>query len=226
MKTLQEVDDVVLDFSRQQRIGLPEAVLCEGKTAPQLVRILQLCEQNKTAMLLTRLSSEAFRLLPGKWKKSLDFDPVSRTAFFRKPQMAAGVSRVAIVSAGSSDTRVVLECQRTLAFAEHPCTVIQDVGVAGLWRLQKRLKEIAAHPIVIVVAGMDAALPSVVGGLVAGALIGVPTSTGYGVATGGHTALHSMLASCAQGIAVMNIDNGYGAACSALRMLNSFERLR
>ena len=98
--------------------------------------------------------------------------------------------------------------------------------MAGLWRLTDRLDEIRAHPVVIVVAGMDAALASVVGGLVAGPVICVPTSVGYGVAAGGRAALDAMLASCAPGLSVCNIDNGYGAACAALRLLNAARRLR
>ena len=100
---------------------------------------------------------------------------------------------------------------------------IYDVGVAGIWRLMERVPEIIRHPVVIAVAGMDAALVSVLGGLVPGVLIAVPTSTGYGVANRGETALHAALASCAPGVAVVNIDNGYGAACAALRALRAFD---
>ncbi|MBL8704068.1 MAG: AIR carboxylase family protein, partial [Rhodospirillales bacterium] len=101
---------------------------------------------------------------------------------------------------------------------------IADVGVAGLWRLTARLDEIRRHKVVIVAAGMDAALPSVLGGLVAAPVIAVPTSVGYGVAVGGQTALNAALASCAPGVTVVNIDNGYGAACAALRILNRTKR--
>ena len=131
----------------------------------------------------------------------------------------AGQARVAIVSAGTSDQPVCREAARTLAYHGHPSAEIGDVGVAGLWRLMDRIDEIRTYPVVIVVAGMDAALPSVVGGLVPGLVIAVPTSTGYGVAKGGATAMAAMLASCAPGVTVVNIDNGYGAACAALRAL-------
>jgi NCAIR mutase (PurE)-related protein len=96
-----------------------------------------------------------------------------------------------------------------------------DVGVAGLWRLMQRIEELRRVPVVIAVAGMDAALPTVLAGLVPGVVIAVPTSVGYGVAGGGHTALHALLASCAQGITVVNIDNGFGAACAAVRILGA-----
>ena len=114
------------------------------------------------------------------------------------------------------------EAQRTLAWYGEPAAEFHDVGVAGLWRLTERLEEIRRYPVLIVAAGMDAALASVVGGLVRGCVIGLPTSVGYGVASGGRTALDAMLASCAPGLAVVNIDNGYGAACIALRMLRAF----
>ena len=103
---------------------------------------------------------------------------------------------------------------------------IADVGVAGLWRLLERIEEIRSSPVVIVAAGMDAALVSVVGGLVSGAVIALPTSVGYGVARGGATALRAALASCAPGVSVVNIDNGYGAACAALRIANAVVRSR
>ena len=116
---------------------------------------------------------------------------------------------------------VAREAARTLRHAGHGCIEIHDIGVAGLWRLLDRVDELKTYPVVIVAAGMDAALPSVLGGLVPGAIIAVPTSAGYGVAAGGTTALHSMLASCAAGITVVNIDNGYGAACAALRIFGA-----
>jgi NCAIR mutase (PurE)-related protein len=126
---------------------------------------------------------------------------------------------VAIVVAGTSDLFVSREAARTLAYYGVPALEVTDVGVAGLWRLLERVEEIRRMAVVLVVAGMDAALPTVVGGLVPGLVIGVPTSVGYGVATGGHSALNAILASCAPGVAAVNIDNGYGAACVALRAL-------
>jgi NCAIR mutase (PurE)-related protein len=125
-----------------------------------------------------------------------------------------------VVAAGTADAGVATEAQRTLRHAGVDAVVIADVGVAGLWRLLERIDEIRLAPAVIVVAGMDAALISVVGGLVPGSVIGVPTSVGYGVAAEGMAALHAALASCAPGVVVVNIDNGYGAACAALRITN------
>lgn len=125
-----------------------------------------------------------------------------------------------MVTAGTSDLSVALEANRTLKFSGVSTSLFSDVGVAGIHRLFDRLEEIKAHDVVIAVAGWDAALASVLGGLVAHPVIAVPTSVGYGVAKDGHTALNSMLASCGQGILVANIDNGFGAACGAIRILN------
>ena len=147
----------------------------------------------------------------------LEFDPLSRTAILGQPHRALLAAPVAIVMAGTSDLPVGREAARTLAFAGQPYREYTDVGVAGLWRLLERIEDIRSSPVVIVAAGMDAALVSVVGGLVSSAVIALPTSVGYGVAQGGATALHAALASCAPGISVVNIDNGYGAACAALR---------
>ena len=127
---------------------------------------------------------------------------------------------VAIVSGGSSDVPVACESLKTLEYYGVSSLMISDVGVAGLWRLTERLEEIREHRVVICVAGMDAALPTVLGGLISSAIIAVPTSVGYGMVKDGETALRSLLVSCAPGISVVNIDNGYGAACAAIRILN------
>jgi NCAIR mutase (PurE)-related protein len=142
------------------------------------------------------------------------------------PGSVARPAPVGIVAAGTSDAAVAREAARTLEFNGVASSLFIDVGVAGLWRLTRALPAIAAHPVLIAVAGMDAALPTVLGGLVGALIIAVPTSVGYGVAAGGRTALDAILASCAPGIPVMNIDNGYGAACAALRALQALEALR
>jgi NCAIR mutase (PurE)-related protein len=152
----------------------------------------------------------------------MDYDAVSRTGYFGLVAIPQAKPRIAVVTAGTSDVPVAREIARTLNYYGEGCIEIADVGVAGLWRLLDRVSDIRDKAVVIVVAGMDAALPSVVGGLVSGAVIAVPTSVGYGVAEGGTTALHAALASCAPGVVVVNIDNGYGAACAALRIVNLF----
>lgn len=214
-------DDYTPDRDRRARMGLDEAVFCGSKTAAQIDTILTDAREHDTCLLLTRLESAKYEALGKAWHASLDYDPLSRTAILGTLPALPGIApRVAAVTAGTSDVAVAREAVRTLRHAGHACTEIHDVGVAGLWRLMQRTEELRSYPVLIVAAGMDAALPSVVGGLVSGAIIAVPTSAGYGVAEGGTTALHSMLASCAPGISVVNIDNGYGAACAAIRILN------
>ena len=208
--------EFVLDELRTGRLGFGEAVYCAGKSAEQIANIIV---SASVPMLLTLLSPEKFAALPPGQRASLDYDPDSRTAFSGAPAPLAGPSAIAVVTAGTSDVAVAREAIRTLRFSGREAALIADVGVAGLWRLMRRLDELRRMKVLIVAAGMDAALPSVVGGLVPGVIIAVPTSVGYGVAAGGHTALNSILASCAPGIVTVNIDNGYGAACAALRVL-------
>lgn len=213
-------DAITLDLERRARIGIEEAVLCAGKTPGQVAEILRRAEEAGASLLLTRLDEGQRDALPDALVERIDYEALSRTGVFGTVAAPAGEARVAIVSAGTSDQPVSREAARTLAYHGHATVEIGDVGVAGLWRLLERIDEIRAFPIVIVAAGMDAALPSVLGGLVPGLVIAVPTSTGYGIAQGGSTAMRAMLASCAPGIAVVNIDNGYGAACAALRALS------
>jgi len=201
---------------------MPEAVLCGTKTVQQVVSIAgELVATTTEPRLFTRLTDEQLAALPPDVVDRLDDDRLSRTAMLNGvlPQRPG---RVVVVAAGTSDASVAVEAARTLTFSGIRCQTIVDVGVAGLWRLEARLDEIRAADIVIAVAGMDAALVSVLGGLVAAPVIAVPTSVGYGVASGGTAALHSSLASCAQGVTVVNIDNGFGAACAAVRMLSLF----
>jgi hypothetical protein len=211
-------EDVVPDLRRAARIGLPEAIFCQGKSADQLASIIAAAAGN---LLLTRLSTETLQALPTSSRQRLDYDPLSRTAFLGDAPVAPGPARIAVVTAGTCDLPAAAEAIRTLRFHGQTALRVADVGVAGLWRLMARIEELRAFPVLIVAAGMDAALPSVLGGLVPGALIALPTSVGYGVAASGTTALHAALASCAPGIAVVNIDNGYGAACAALRILGA-----
>jgi len=211
--------EVKLDLERGDRIGLGEAVLAEPKSVAQLTTILERTTVAGRPILLTRLTAEQLAALAPEWRARLDHDPVSRTAFLGSVAEPSGAARVAVVSAGTSDEPVAAEAARTLAFAGVPAICIGDVGVAGLWRILERVDELRALDVVIVAAGMDGALPTVVAGLVPGLVIAVPTSVGYGVAQHGRAALAANLASCAPGLVVVNVDNGYGAACAALRAL-------
>ncbi len=211
------------DRAREARIGFGEAVFCESKSADQIAAILHEVGDD-TPILLTRLEAQKADALPRALRDRLDFDALSRTAYLRVRCPLHETARVAVLSAGTSDLPVAQEAVRTLGFHGEPSQTHHDVGVAGLWRLEACLDDIRAMPVVIVTAGMEGALVSVVAGLVPGVVIALPTSVGYGAAEGGRTAMFSALTSCAPGIAVVNIDNGYGAACAALRHLNMLDR--
>ncbi len=214
--------EIILDEDRRARVGVEEAIFCAQKTAAQVSKIVEM-SVSPMRRLFTRVSRETFEALPADIQDRLRFDEVSRTAVLGEEQAVTGPPRAAIVSAGSSDAPVVAEAAQTLRYHGRDCTILSDVGVAGLWRLLERVEEIGKYPVVIAVAGMDAALPTVLGGLVPSCIIGVPTSTGYGAARNGETALAAMLSSCAPGLTVTNIDNGYGAAIAALRILRALD---
>lgn len=213
--------DFEFDYARADRIGIEETVLSAGKSGEQIAEILLEVLTKTGGALLTRLESKVLGQLPPQLRDNIDYEPLSRTAFFGVLRPIQPGAKVAIVAAGTSDMPVVLEAARTLRHAGVDSELIADVGVAGLWRLTNQLETIRRYPIVIAVAGMDAALASVLGGLVAAPIICVPTSVGYGAAENGRTALNAMLSSCAPGLTVCNIDNGYGAACAALRILRT-----
>jgi NCAIR mutase (PurE)-related protein len=214
------VNDFDLDLLRAERIGLDEALFCSGKTLTHLVRIVETVIEAGRPMLLTRLGDSVHASLEERIRERLDYDPVSRTAFLGRLRPSREIARVAVVCAGTSDLPVSREAVRTLEYYGETVSQFNDVGVAGLHRLLDRIAAIRTHEVIIAVAGMDAALVSVLGGLVRSPVIAVPTSVGYGAARNGETALSASLSSCAQGVTVVNIDNGFGAACAALRILN------
>jgi NCAIR mutase (PurE)-related protein len=208
------------DWQRQARTGVGEAVFCAAKSPAQIAAIVALAEEARASLLLTRLSAAQFAALPQAAR--LDYDALSETAILDHGLPPPLPSPVGIVCAGTSDMRVGREAARTLAFHGHAAPLLADVGVAGLWRLIDRAEEIRQWRIVIAVAGMEGALFSVVAGLVPGLVIAVPTSVGYGVSQGGKAALSSALASCAPGVVAVNIDNGFGAAAAAIKLLKAF----
>lgn len=211
---------ILFDHGRTARIGLPEAVFCEGKSNETLVELLsRFGKGSGHPILFTRLAPDAFAQVPEAIREAYDYHPLSRTAFGDTLERKSK-GKVAVISAGTADSFVAWEAARTLAYLGIAYGIFEDCGVAGLWRLTERLEEINAADAVIVVAGLDAALLSVMGGLTHKPIFGVPTSVGYGVAQQGKTALASMLSSCAPGVGIMNIDNGYGAACAAARVVN------
>ncbi|WP_413874591.1 nickel pincer cofactor biosynthesis protein LarB [Albidovulum sp.] len=213
--------EVRLDFERVERVGFDEAILCARKSDAQLATIMDDLLSGGAGALMTRLEPEVFTRFQNSHRERTSFDPVSRTGYFNHvPHANPDLPPVAVVSAGTSDMPQAAEALRTLAYFGVPTRQFIDIGVAGLWRLLERVDELRRFPVVIAVAGMDGALPSVLGGLIPGAIICLPTSTGYGVSRGGETALNAALASCAPGLSVVNIDNGYGAACAAFRIAN------
>lgn len=213
--------DVRFDWLRGVRTGVPEVVFSEGKPLPTLLRILAEAKGRGQPLLLTRLTPDVAAQLVAAGAPSLDFDPLSRTAFLGQPRPPRHPGAAAVVCAGSSDLPVAYEAARTLHFLGAPGPTYADVGVAGLWRLLEIAGELRRYRVIVAVAGMEGALFSVLAGLVPGIVIAVPSSVGYGVGRGGHAALASALSSCAPGVVTVNIDNGFGAAAAAVKMLST-----
>ena len=206
-----------LDLDRTRRIGLPEAVYAAGKSPDQCVEIIaRLLEEHDGPIVVTRTTAEhreaLTSLAPGSvWSDTLTWR--------HAPVLPAGP--VVVVSGGTSDQPVVDEAVGTLTALGASTRVVRDVGVAGLHRLMNSLDQLEGASVVLAVAGMEGSLPTVLAGLIAPPIIAVPTSTGYGSSFEGITALLSALSSCAPGLTVVGIDNGYGAACAAMRILHA-----
>lgn len=217
------VDDLgfaTLDQHRALRQGYPEVVFGQGKTPEQVTAICARLAGHGDGFLVTRAAPDVLDALRGAWPK-VERNDLARTALLRPhTPRAVGTRTVAIVTAGTSDLPVAEEAAVTLDAVGHPVLRVTDVGVAGIHRVLARRDALHEAAVVIVVAGMDGALPSVVGGLARGPVIAVPTSVGYGAAFGGLAPLLTMLNSCAAGVVVCNIDNGFGAAIAATRILD------
>jgi NCAIR mutase (PurE)-related protein len=201
------------DREREARTGVPEVVYGPGKTSAHLRQIF---EDSTELRIASRLSDDQMEVL----SELATIYPEARMAV-RNAREKREMPVVPILTAGTADIPVALEAATTLEAMGVPIATHFDVGVAGIHRLQSVLPELASARVCIVVAGMDGALPAVVAGLLRAPVIGVPTSVGTGVAQGGMVALNTMLASCSPGIAVVNIDNGFGAACLALKILGN-----
>jgi NCAIR mutase (PurE)-related protein len=210
-----------VDHHRALRQGIPEVVLGEGKTADQIVGVAEELIRVGQRVLVTRLSAEKAAEVRARLPL-LEYLPAARIARYRADAPAAPSAEfVAVVTAGTSDIPVAEEAAETLAMCDVRAERIYDVGVAGLHRLTAQLDHLRQARALIVVAGMEGALASVVGGLVAAPVIAVPTSIGYGVSLGGLTALFGMLSSCAAGVTAVNIDNGFGAAMAVVRLVKA-----
>ncbi|MDG2303644.1 MAG: nickel pincer cofactor biosynthesis protein LarB [Candidatus Binatia bacterium] len=204
-----------VDHHRELRVGFPEVVFGEGKTPEQITAIACNLRDAGQNVLVTRISQEGADALRVAMPE-ISHDPVSRTAALTVTKATPETrGPILVVAAGTTDLPVAEEAVRTLEALGHPHERLYDVGVSGLHRLMANKERLTSASVLIVVAGMEGALPSVVGGLVGRPVIGVPTSVGYGASFGGLAALLGMLNSCAAGVLVVNIDNGFGAAVAA-----------
>ena len=207
-----------LDLSRKNRTGMPETIYCAGKTKEQLVKILKTFAEQKIAILGTRCSQEQADFVKTEGL-AIEYDECSKTLVLKSGTMAQLKGRIAVCTGGTADLPVAEEAARTAEFFGAKVDRFYDVGVAGIHRLFAKLEEIRKAEIIIAVAGMEGALAGVLAGLVEAPVIAVPTSVGYGASFNGLSALLTMLNSCAEGISVVNIDNGFGAAVTACKIL-------
>jgi pyridinium-3,5-biscarboxylic acid mononucleotide synthase len=211
---VEELGFATLDTDRYRRTGIPEVIYGEGKTPGQLAEIASRLHARGTPILATRATREKYeavrKVIPGAV-----YHELARAIVYREAEPPPSEKYIAVVSAGTSDLPVSEEAAVTAEFLGTRVERINDVGVAGIHRLFNRMELIRQAAVVIVVAGMEGALASVVGGMVDRPVIGVPCSAGYGANFGGVSALLAMLNSCAAGVSVVNIDNGFGAACQA-----------
>ncbi len=207
-----------IDHHRELRQGVPEVILGESKSSQQLKTIVAAMAQRGRNVLVTRLDAAKGKLLGDDFPAG-EYDPTGRTfGLVQQKIETSGRGKILVICAGTSDLPVAREAVTTARMLGNEVEELIDVGVAGIHRLLARQELLQQAEVLIVIAGMEGALPSVVGGLVAKPVIAVPTSVGYGTSFGGVTALLGMLNSCASGVTVVNIDNGFGAAFAANRI--------
>ena len=213
--------DFNFDFQRGERLGFIEAIWGQDKSIDKLKRLSENVLGKNEVVFITRINSEKANYLLDLYDEARFYEEANCLIIWKNLKKIKTNKKVAIISGGSSDLAVTLEAQLALEIYGVNSQSFIDVGVAGLHRLMSQLEEINKYDVLIVCAGMEGALATVVGGLLSQPIIAVPVSVGYGVSKDGKTALNSMLSSCSPGIAVMNIDNGYGAAMAALRIIKS-----
>jgi pyridinium-3,5-biscarboxylic acid mononucleotide synthase len=214
----EDLDFAKIDHHRGLRSGMPEVIYCQGKTVPQIKKIIQSMKRAGNSILATKLYKETFRELKSFLPKNSDYNEIAHTLVIDKNKNEKKSGLITIITAGTSDIPIAEEASVTARALGSETETLFDVGVAGIHRLFNNLEQIRKARVIIVVAGMEGALASVVGGLVNQPIIAVPTSIGYGASFGGISALLTMLNSCTTGIAVVNIDNGFGAGCMAHRI--------
>ena len=211
--------DINFDFDRQNRIGIIEAIWGEHKNVDQLKKICEQVLDKNELVFITRINFDKAKLILETYKNAEYYREAFCLIIGKNLKKLSTDKKVAIVAGGTSDLSVSLEAKLALEVHGVTCKTFIDVGVAGIHRLFNNLEDINKYDVIIVCAGMEGALPTVLGGLLPKPIIAVPISVGYGVSKNGFAALNSMLSSCAPGISVMNIDNGYGAAMAALRII-------
>jgi NCAIR mutase (PurE)-related protein len=207
-----------VDHHRALRHGMPEVVFGKGKTPGQILAIVNTLLATSQNVLVTRADEAAAALLSSEHAEEMEYFPASGAVRFWRDRAPRGKGKIAVVCAGTSDMPVAEEAQVTAEVMGNEVEAIHDVGVAGIHRLMQNRERLTAARVVIVCAGMEGALPSVVGGLVSAPVIAVPTSVGYGASFHGLAALLGMLNSCASNVTVVNIDNGFGAGYAASLM--------
>ena len=211
----ENLDFAKVDHHRSLRNGFAEVVYGQGKTAEQLVAIIQSLYKAKSDILVTKLEHNAYENIQQELPPECIYDNISLTLVLSKKQNRNKIGRIIIVSAGTADMPIAEEARITSEFFGSKTEKLFDVGVAGIHRLLDKINLLREARVIIVIAGMDGALASVVGGLVSSPVIAVPTSVGYGASFNGVSALLAMLNSCSSGVATVNIDNGFGAGCIA-----------
>ena len=212
-----------VDHHRQLRQGLAEVIYAPGKTAVQVAGIASKLKTHNDVVIATRASAEQAERVRGIEKSARYFELEQCIVWGDFPEADPTLGKVLVISAGTSDMSVASEAKLILRANAVPTDTIADIGVAGIHRLTQSLPQIREAKVCIVVAGMDGVLPSVIGGLVESPVIACPTSAGYGASFGGLAALLTMLNSCAAGLTVVNIDNGFGAAVAAIRILKAMK---
>ncbi len=223
MKDIENIEFARIDHGREARQGFPEVILCEGKTPAQAATIAFRIVRRGSVLLATRATPAHAAAIRRKVRRAR-YNPLARTITANTERVTprrGGI--VLVVSAGTSDLPVAEEAAETARIMGNRVEILADVGVAGIHRLLAELPLLRAATVIIVIAGMEGALPSVVGGLVNVPVIAVPTSVGYGASFGGVSALLGMLNSCAPGVTVVNIDNGFGAGFAASRIARAAE---
>lgn len=219
-KGFMDIGFAKLDIQRESRVGTSEAIFCKGKTCSQLLKIIKAFREKGCAVLGTKCSVEQANFILKNGEK-IFYDSESQIISMKDflPIKNDDICDVAVCCGGTADLPIAEEAAKTLEFYKVKVARHYDIGIAGLHRLLSKIENIKKAKVVIAVAGMEGALPGVLAGLVKSPVVAVPTSVGYGASFNGISALLTMLNTCAEGVTVVNIDNGFGAAISAIRML-------